>query len=61
MPKDVLTLKKKKTKKKKKKKKNDNNNNNNNNNDNNTGKLGYDRLNGTRKIGPSYAKSIVYI
>ena len=26
-----------------------------------TGELGYDRLNGTRKIGPSYAKSIVYI
>ena len=27
----------------------------------NTGKLGYDGLNGTRKIGPSYAKSITYI
>ena len=27
----------------------------------NTGDLGYDRLNGTRKIGPSYAKSVVYI
>ena len=27
----------------------------------NTGELGYDRLNGTRKIGPSYAKSVVYI
>ena len=26
-----------------------------------TGELGYDRLNGTRKIGPSYAKSAVYI
>ena len=26
-----------------------------------TGELGYDRLNGTRKIGPSYAKSIIYI
>ena len=26
-----------------------------------TGELGYDRLNGTRKIGPSYAKSVVYI
>ena len=26
-----------------------------------TGKLGYDGLNGTRKIGPSYAKSVVYI
>ena len=25
------------------------------------GELGYDRLNGTRKIGPSYAKSGVYI
>ena len=25
------------------------------------GELGYDRLNGTRKIGPSYAKSIIYI
>ena len=28
---------------------------------NNTGELGYDRLNGTRKIGPSYAKIVVYI
>ena len=27
----------------------------------NTGEFGYDRLNGTRKIGPSYAKSIIYI
>ena len=27
----------------------------------NTGELGYDRLNGIRKIGPSYAKSVVYI
>ena len=27
----------------------------------NTGELGYDRLNGTRKIGPSYAKFVVYI
>ena len=26
-----------------------------------TGKLGYDGLNGTRKMGPSYAKSVVYI
>ena len=26
-----------------------------------TGELGYDRLNGTRKIGPSYTKSVVYI
>ena len=26
-----------------------------------TGELGYDRLNRTRKIGPSYAKSVVYI
>ena len=26
-----------------------------------TGELGYDGLNGTRKIGPSYTKSIVYI
>ena len=26
-----------------------------------TGELRYDRLNGTRKIGPSYAKSVVYI
>ena len=25
-----------------------------------TGELGYDRLNGTRKIGPSHAKSVVY-
>ena len=33
----------------------------NNNDNNNTGELGYDRLNGTRKIGPSYAKSVVYI
>ena len=24
-----------------------------------TGELGYDRLNGTRKIGPSYAKSVI--
>ena len=24
-----------------------------------TGELGYDGLNGTRKIGPSYAKSVV--
>ena len=39
----------------------DYNNNNNDNNRNNTGELGYDRLNGTRKIGPSYAKSVVYI
>ena len=28
---------------------------------NTTGELGYDRLNGTRKIVPSYAKSVVYI
>ena len=27
----------------------------------NTGKLGYDGLDGTRKIGPSYAKSVIYI
>ena len=27
----------------------------------NTGELGYDRLNGTRKIGTSHAKSVVYI
>ena len=27
----------------------------------NTGELGYDGLIGTRKIGPSYAKSVVYI
>ena len=27
----------------------------------NTGELGYDRLNGTRKIGASYAKFVVYI
>ena len=27
----------------------------------NTGELGYDGLSGTRKIGPSYAKSVVYI
>ena len=27
----------------------------------NTGELGYDRLNGTRKIDPSYAKSVIYI
>ena len=27
----------------------------------NTGELGYDGLNGTRKIGPSYTKSVVYI
>ena len=41
---------------------NDNNNNNNSNNDDdNTGELGYDGLKGTRKIGPSYAKSVVYI
>ena len=26
-----------------------------------TGELGYDGLNGTRKIGPSYSKSVVYI
>ena len=26
-----------------------------------TGELGYDRLNGTMKIGPTYAKSIIYI
>ena len=26
-----------------------------------TGKLGYDGLNGTRKIGPSYAKYVIYI
>ena len=26
-----------------------------------SGELGYDRLNGTRKIGPSYAKSVLYI
>ena len=26
-----------------------------------TGELGYDRLNGTRKIGQSYAKSVIYI
>ena len=26
-----------------------------------TGELGYDGLNGTRKIGPSYAKSVLYI
>ena len=26
-----------------------------------TGELGYDRLNGTREIGLSYAKSVVYI
>ena len=26
-----------------------------------TGDLGYDGLNGSRKIGPSYAKSVVYI
>ena len=41
---------------------NDNNDNGNtvynNNNDDNTGELGYDRLNGTRKIGPSYAKKL---
>ena len=30
-------------------------------NESNTGELGYDRLNGTRKIGPSYGKSVVYI
>ena len=28
---------------------------------NSTGEFGYDGLNGTRKIGPSYAKSVVYI
>ena len=28
---------------------------------NSTGELGYDGLDGTRKIGPSYAKSVVYI
>ena len=27
----------------------------------NTGELAYDRLNGTRKIGLSYAKSVIYI
>ena len=27
----------------------------------NTGELGYDGLNETRKIGPSYAKSVIYI
>ena len=27
----------------------------------NTGELGYNGRNGTRTIGPSYAKSIVYI
>ena len=26
-----------------------------------TSELGYDGLNGTRKIGPSYAKSVIYI
>ena len=26
-----------------------------------TGELGYDGLNGTRKIGPSYANSVVYM
>ena len=26
-----------------------------------SGELGYDGLNGTREIGPSYAKSVVYI
>ena len=26
-----------------------------------TGELGYDGLIGTRKIGPSYAKSVIYI
>ena len=26
-----------------------------------TGELGYDGLDGTRKIGPSYAKSVIYI
>ena len=26
-----------------------------------TGELGYDKLNGTRKIGQSYAKSVIYI
>ena len=26
-----------------------------------TGELGYDVLNGTKKIGQSYAKSVVYI
>ena len=29
--------------------------------DANTGELVYDGLNGTRKIGPSYAKSVIYI
>ena len=27
----------------------------------NTSKLAYDRFGGTRKIGPSYAKSVIYI
>ena len=27
----------------------------------NTGELGYDGLSGTRKIGPSYAKSVICI
>ena len=27
----------------------------------NTGELGYDGLNGTIKIGPSYAKSVIYL
>ena len=26
-----------------------------------TGELGYEVLNGTRKIGPPYAKSVIYI
>ena len=26
-----------------------------------TGELGYNGINGTRKIGPSYAKSVIYI
>ena len=29
--------------------------------ENSTGELGYDGLNETRKIGPSYAKSVIYI
>ena len=35
--------------------------NNNDNDDDDAGELGYDRLNGTSKIVPSYAKSVVYI
>ena len=27
----------------------------------NTGELGYDRLTGTKKFGPSYEKSVIYI